>query len=242
MQIIKLNATDSTNSFLKQMTHDGLVSDHTFVVAKHQTNGRGQMGRFWSSEVGKNLTFSMFKDFSEFEVSFPFYISMAVSLAILKTLKSLQIPGVCIKWPNDILSASQKVCGILIENSFKNKLNASIIGVGLNVNQIEFNTIAKASSLKKITGKTYDLETVLQAVVKHMLAYLKLLERGCFDDLKQEYEANLFRKNKPSTFKDLRGVLFSGVIQGVTKHGKLEVLLDDNLLKEFDLKEIILLY
>ena len=242
MHIIKLNAIDSTNSFLKEMISKGIVADYTVVTAEQQTNGRGQMGTVWESDKGKNLIFSMFKDLSMHDVEFPFYISMAISLAILKTLKALNIPDLKIKWPNDILSADKKICGILIENVIKNKLSSTIIGIGVNVNQTNFENLQKASSLKNITGIHYNLDEILQSIVKYTKEYSSVLINEAYDVVKNEYETSLFRKNKPSTFKNTEGVLFSGFIKGVTKYGKLQVILEDEIVKKFDLKEITLLY
>lgn len=242
MRIIKLNAIDSTNSFLKDMICNERVEDYTIVVAAHQTRGRGQMGTVWDSERGKNLMFSVFKDLSIHVVEFPFYISMAISLAIFKALESFNIPDLRIKWPNDILSADKKICGILIENVIKNKLNSTVIGIGVNVNQTEFINLPRASSLKNITGIHYDIDEVLQRIITHTMHYAGLLQDEQYEVVKDEYEANLFRKNKPSTFKTAKGDLFPGFVKGVTKYGKLQVLLEDNIVKKYDLKEITLLY
>lgn len=242
MPIIKLNAIDSTNNYLRKLINETDVADYTVVMTNEQTQGRGQMGTVWSSENGKNLMFSVFKDLNKYDVEFPFYISMAFSLAILKTFKTLNIPDLHIKWPNDILSADKKICGILIENVIKNKLNSTIIGVGINVNQTDFKNLPKASSLKKITGVHYNLDEILQLVINYTKEYSSLLQQGKYELVKNEYETNLFRKNKPSTFKDAEGALFSGFIKGVTKYGKLQVILEDEIVKKFDLKEITLLY
>lgn len=242
MPIIKLNAIDSTNSYLRQLCSEKALKDYTIVVAEHQTQGRGQMGTVWDSDKGKNLMFSLFKDLSMHDVEFPFYICMAISLAIVRTFKALNIPDLSIKWPNDILSADKKICGILIENVIKNKLNSTIIGVGVNVNQTEFKNLPKASSLKNITGLHYDLDEILHGIIKHTKYYSKLLQEEHYDTVKTEYEHLLFRKNKPSTFKNAEGELFSGFIKGVTKYGKLQVILEDEIVKKFDLKEIELLY
>ncbi|ULC58932.1 biotin--[acetyl-CoA-carboxylase] ligase [Flaviramulus sp. BrNp1-15] len=242
MQIIKLNAIDSTNSFLKEMISKEFVADYTIVVTKQQTSGRGQMGTVWKSETGKNLMFSLFKDLSMHDIEFPFYINMAICLAVFKTLKALNIPSLSIKWPNDILSANKKICGILIENVIKNKLNSTIIGIGVNVNQTEFKDLPKASSLKSITGVHYNLDEILLSIIKDTKYYSSVLQQEKYDDVKNEYEANLFRKNKPSTFKNAEGLMFSGFIKGVTKYGKLQVILEDEVVKKFDLKEITLLY
>ncbi|UWX54107.1 hypothetical protein NYZ99_13850 [Maribacter litopenaei] len=64
MQIIKLDATESTNTFLKELAKSGSVEDYTVVWAKNQTKGRGQMDGKWQTEAGKNLTFSVLKKVS----------------------------------------------------------------------------------------------------------------------------------------------------------------------------------
>lgn len=242
MRIIKLNAIDSTNSFLKEMVCNEVVEDYTVVVADHQTQGRGQMGTTWQSESGKNLMFSLFKDLSVHVVEFPFYISMAISLALLKALQTFNIPDLRIKWPNDILSADKKICGILIENVIKNRLNYTIIGIGVNVNQTEFDALPQASSLKNIMGFPYNLDEILHRVMEYTQFYSQLLQEGQYDLVKSEYESFLFRKDKPSTFKNSNGDLFAGFVRGVTKYGKLLVEIEDGIIKKFDLKEVALLY
>src|SRR5690606_22019676 len=162
MRVIKLNAIDSTNSYLRRLSHEESLEDYTVVTAEHQTEGRGQMGTVWNSENSKNLMFSVFRDTSKIQLEHPFLISMVTSLAILKALQRFSISRLSIKWPNDILSEDKKICGILIESVIKqNSLSNTIIGVGLNVNQTDFKNLPKASSLKLITGNVFDLEEVL---------------------------------------------------------------------------------
>ncbi|GAA3579577.1 biotin--[acetyl-CoA-carboxylase] ligase [Snuella lapsa] len=243
MPIIKLNAIDSTNSYLRQLIVKENLEDFTAVIAEKQTDGRGQMGTVWESEAAKNLTFSVFKDITQQQLEYPFYISIVTSLALIQTLKSFSIPKLSVKWPNDILSENKKICGILIENVIKqNVVSASVIGIGLNVNQTAFNALPNASSLKEISGIVYDLDEVAYEVLKYLKKYFKILKKGRLKALKEEYEGHLFRKNKPSTFKDAEGLMFSGFIKHVTDSGMLQVLLEDDIVKAFDLKEITLLY
>ena len=243
MLIVKLDAIDSTNSYLRKLSAKETVDDYTTVVAKKQTQGRGQMGTVWSSQTSKNLTFSVFKDVSKLHLEHPFYISIVTSLALLKTLQFFSISRLSIKWPNDILSEDKKICGILIENVIKqNNINASVIGIGLNVNQTKFENLPKASSLRMISGKVFDLDEMVHVILKNLKYYFLLLEKGQYDVLKNDYETYLFRKNKPSTFKDEEGLVFSGFIKGVSESGKLQVLLEDDITKEFNLKTITLLY
>jgi BirA family transcriptional regulator, biotin operon repressor / biotin---[acetyl-CoA-carboxylase] ligase len=243
MCIIKLNAIDSTNTYLKQISSEKVIEDYTTVTANYQTHGRGQMGTIWDSEKGKNLMCSVFKECSKVSIKNQFYISMVTSLAIVKTLQSFSIPKLRVKWPNDILSENKKVCGILIEIVIKNnQLEASIIGIGLNVNQTEFKHLPNASSLKIITGTVFNIDELLKLLIKNLKYYFTILEKRNLKVLKTEYENLLFRKDKPSTFKDATGVMFSGFINGISNSGKLQVTLEDEILKEFDLKEVQLFY
>ncbi|TYA67680.1 biotin--[acetyl-CoA-carboxylase] ligase, partial [Seonamhaeicola marinus] len=189
------------------------------------------------------LTFSVFKDISGFYLEHPFYISMVAALALIKTLNFFGIPKISVKWPNDILSENKKICGVLIENVIKNnKMTASIIGMGLNVNQTEFENLPKASSLKIITGRVFSIDEVAITIINNLKFYFEFLKAGNTAIIKNEYVNYLFRKNKPSTFLDAEGCMFSGFIKGVTNTGNLKVLLENNIVKTFDLKEIQLLY
>ena len=243
MSIIKLNAIDSTNAYLKKLSVGNRVDDYTVVVAKQQTQGRGQMGTIWDSKSSKNLTFSVLKTNLNLPIEQQFYLSMVTALALFKQLKRLNIPKLFIKWPNDILSADKKVCGVLIENTIKqSKMESSVIGIGLNVNQLQFDNLPRASSLKLITGVTYNLDEILIDFIEDLKMYFKFLEEKDFERIKDEYNSKLFRKNKPSTFKNAKGELFSGYIKGISESGGLIVLLEDAVLKTFNLKEITLMY
>ena len=135
------------------------------------------MGTIWDSESSKNLTFSVYKDISQYKLLHPFYISIVTSLALLKTLHFFSITKLSVKWPNDILSENKKICGILIENVVKqNKFHESFIGIGLNVNQTEYKNLPNASSLKIISGRFYDLDEVAHVIIKNLKHYFLLLK------------------------------------------------------------------
>ncbi len=243
MHLIKLNAIGSTNSYLRQICAKREMQDFTVVLTSHQTEGRGQMGTSWSSQKGKNLTISVYKRIQTLPIDSGFYISMSTSLAIIRTLKRFNIPRLFVKWPNDILSEDKKICGILIENLIKNgKIEASILGIGLNVNQVEFQKLPKASSLKIITGRIFDNDELLNLIIEDLRFYFQKLDKSEFRNLKREYEKFLFRKNKPSTFKDKEGNMFPGYIKGINETGQLKVLTEDGIIKEYDLKGVELLY
>ena len=155
MKLIKINATNSTSSFLKELAQNSSLSEVTIAVANNQTSGRGQMNNSWISEPYKNLTFSLFTPLKKIRIEHQIYLNFAVSLAIYDTLCTCEVPNLYIKWPNDIMSDNKKICGILIENTFSHSLiKNTIIGIGLNVNQEKFHeSLVNASSLKNILKK-----------------------------------------------------------------------------------------
>lgn len=242
-RIIKLDATDSTNQYLKDLLQTKNAVDSTVVVAKKQLKGRGQMGAVWESENGKNLTFSVLKSFDLLHVEHQFNLNLMVSLAVCDVLNQFSLPDVRVKWPNDILSGSSKICGILIENILKGQLvQHSIIGIGLNVNQTSFDNLGNAASLKMISGRTFDLDELLQMILERIRIRFLNIQEKTVNQLLPEYEQYLFRKDKPSTFKDAEGAMFMGFIRGVSDTGKLVLELEDRVFKEFGLKEVSLLY
>ena len=243
MEIIKLNATNSTNTYLKNLIKEKPVEDLSCVWALSQTQGRGQQGATWVAEPGKNLTFSLLKKFEVLPSEYHFLLNMEVSLAIFRALKKLYIPDLAVKWANDILSAKKKICGILIENTLqKEAITASIIGIGLNVNQLFFGELPHVSSLQKIMGHPFDLEEVLLLIGHELEAALLSLSPTRFEAVLWEYHSHLFRKDKPSTFEYPNGQRFMGYIRGVDHNGQLQVEQEDALMSSFSLKEVKLLY
>ena len=243
MEIIKLNPTNSTNTYLKNLLKEKQVKDLSCIWALSQTQGRGQQGAKWISEPGKNLTFSVLKKFENLPSEYHFLLNMEVSLAIFRALKKLYIPDLAVKWANDILSSKKKICGILIENTLhKEQISSSIIGIGLNVKQVFFNDLPNVSSLQKIMGHPFDLEEVLLLICQELEVSLKSLSPTRFETMLDEYHTYLFRKDKPSTFEYPNGERFMGYIRGVSHNGQLQVEQEDALMSSFSLKEIKLLY
>src|SRR5690606_8606593 len=190
-----------------------------------------------------NLTFSVLKNFKKLMAIDQFHINICVSLAIYEALSQINVPDLMIKWPNDIMSGRHKICGILIENVLSGPdINSSIIGIGLNVNQLTFKNLPDVSSLKLLTGITFDLDELLFLIIDRLKINLGTIMDDDFEALKSSYGNKLFRKDKPSTFKNGKGELFMGFIKGVSDCGKLLILLEDDILQEFDLKQVRLLF
>lgn len=242
MKLIKLDAIDSTNEFLKALSNKQELENFTVITAENQTKGKGQMGSIWASETSKNLIMSILvKDFLS-DINQIFNLNIAISLAVIEVLETLNIPNLSIKWPNDIMSYNKKIGGILIENSIKSDGNiVSIVGLGLNVNQTNFENLPKASSLAVICNTDFNKEKLLFSIVDCLENKIK----GCTnkkDFLWESYSNKLFKKGIPMPFSDQKKNHFMGIIQGVSQIGKLEVILEDDSVSEFDIKEIQMLY
>ena len=243
MHIIKVSATESTNSFSREWYHTNKNLAPFCIVAFEQTAGRGQRGAGWISNAGENLTMSMVYPFPAVEPEAQFVLSAVVGLTIIEVLKELKINHLKLKWPNDIMSANFKVGGILIENILNNgRITASIIGIGLNVNQFLFPNLPKAASLKTITGKDFDVENVMNSVIKNLEKKLKSLESISVKNILIDYEKHLFRRNKVSTFQLPSGKFLTGIIKGVSATGLLKLEEEEGDIKLYDLKELKLLF
>ena len=242
MKLIKLDAIDSTNEFLKGLSNKEDLENFTVVTAENQTKGKGQMGAVWNSEVGKNLIMSVLvKDFLT-EINEIFNLNIAVATAVITALKKQNIPNLSIKWPNDILSANKKIGGILIENSIKSDGTIlSIVGLGLNVNQTNFEGLPKASSLAVVMEHELNKEELLSAIVTQLEANVEESKQNP-TSLRQQFVDLLFKKGEPMPFTNQKEEKFMGIIQGISPIGRLQVLLEDDSVAEFDIKEIQMLY
>jgi BirA family biotin operon repressor/biotin-[acetyl-CoA-carboxylase] ligase len=240
MKIIKLDAIDSTNSFLKELSQNTSLENYTIVTTKAQKKGRGQMGEKWVSEPGKNLICSVYVAFDGFPIEDKVLVNYAVSLAIIDTLREFELPNLAIKWPNDILSSSQKICGVLIENVMQGKeIKSVIIGIGINVNQEIFpSQLKNVTSIKKEIMSAVDLDDLLNKLVDELKKTIAFITNSSTNVLKKGYLKWLYKKNIPTMFKKSKDVLFMGKIVGVSLQGKLQIELEDESIQEFGIKEV----
>ena len=200
------------------------------------------MGSIWVSEKGKNLIMSVLvKDFI-FDAIKVFNLNFVVSLAVISALKNLNIPNLSIKWPNDIMSDDKKIGGILIENSFRSDSTInSIIGIGINVNQTDFNLLPQASSLTLITQNKVDRNKLLLNIVDILKTNINTWEKSS-TMLITNYNNLLFKKSVIMQFQNKDNTRFNGIIRGVSSDGKLEIISELGMKVDFDIKEIQMIY
>ena len=245
VQIKWVETIDSTNNELARHISD--FDNLSVLAARYQEAGRGQRGNHWKSAAGENLTFSMmFKPgtppFPSISATEQFPISEAATRAVSTFVRGQGVP--CrIKWPNDIYVGDRKICGMLIENQLdaRGNISSCIIGIGLNLNQIDFPPeLMNPTSLRKVTGQMYDPESSLQGVCDCLAEQLLRL---CTPEgkaaLRQDYLSDLYRLGEWHAYTDCRcGQVFQGRIKGISEGGKLLVEMPDGQINAFGFKEI----
>jgi BirA family biotin operon repressor/biotin-[acetyl-CoA-carboxylase] ligase len=243
MRIIKVSATESTNTLAREWYHTNKNKESFCVAAKEQTLGRGQRGSGWVSNAGENLTMSMVYLNPAVNIQDQFVLSASVGMAILNALEDFNLKKLKLKWPNDIMAANFKIGGILIENILNNgRIIASIIGVGLNVNQVSFPMLPKAASIKSLTEDDIEIDHIMKKIIFHLQKSLDLLKVTSAEVIIENYEEVLFRKGIVSTFELINGEFLTGIISGITSTGLLKVQVEDEKMKLYDLKELKLLF
>lgn len=238
-KLVKLEEVDSTNTYLqKVLTLNPNEIEGVVITTINQYQGKGQRGNEWNTKSGENLTFSILLK-PNLLIQHQFLISKVISLGIVDFLNELGLKKIKIKWPNDIYCGDNKIAGILIENTIrKNNIYNSIVGIGLNVNQLVFDTHLKnpTSLLKELACKPLNLDEVLNQILFFIEKRYLALKSNKIGLINSAYLNLLYRLKETAIFK-INDVVIEAKIVGVNENGKLQLSIS-NELKEFDLKEI----
>lgn len=225
--VIELQSVDSTNIYALNKVHAGLAQHGMAIFAHEQVAGKGQRGKLWVSEKGKNINLSVIIKLHSLNISGQFQLSACTAIAILDFFKHYAGNDTRIKWPNDLYWQDRKAGGILIENVIRNKESGNaiwewaVIGIGININQTAFpEDLKNPVSLKQITGKTFDtLELAMELLAKLNSLYHQLISSG-FENIYNEYLLHLYKKNETVKLKKDNRV-FDALIKTVTPSGQL---------------------
>ena len=238
LKYIHLEQIDSTNAYLQRQQSEHDIRNWV-VSTDEQTAGKGMGSNGWESEVGKNLTFSLALDMGFLPAERQFLLSEAVPLGIIEVLDTL-LPSekLSIKWPNDIYFENRKLAGILINSTIKaNMMDISIIGIGLNVNQMKFQDWpTHPISLKMVTGKEYDLKPLLEQIAERILIKVQQLQ-STPTSIEKNYLKRLFRYRTWADY-EVEGKVLRLFMTGIDSFGRLQLLDTENKPYCFDIKEI----
>ncbi len=229
----------STNAYALNLVSKNKPSEGTVISTYKQLQGRGQIGSKWESEPDKNITLSIILYPTFIEARRQFILNQVISLAVYDFITKYTDKTVKVKWPNDIYIENNKVSGILIQNSLSSSyLRSSIIGIGVNVNQVNYSTNASnATSLKLVTHQDFILDDLVASLCKCVEVRYIQLRSGFNQKLNDDYLKNLYRYQKKSLFQRANGSSFEGSITGISAIGKLLIRHADGE-EAFGLKEI----
>ncbi len=239
-KIIQFEKINSTNDYASKVLLEKSIGEGSIIWALNQTEGKGQKGNKWESEISKNLTFSIVLKPNKILPVKQFYLNMAVSLSLVDFLKSiLTNQNIYIKWPNDIYVDNKKIAGILIENQIiANEIENSIIGIGLNVNQYKFSeNIPNPTSLKILKSFDFELNTLLVDFLNFIENRIQQLYNFEFDSLKSNYRTSLLYFGELKQFKYKNEIIYARIID-INTYGKLILQTENQIVVECDLKEV----
>jgi BirA family biotin operon repressor/biotin-[acetyl-CoA-carboxylase] ligase len=244
MNLRHFEEVDSTNVRLKALLLEERIPDETIIMADLQTAGRGQAGTVWESTKGLNLTFSLLTyHIPPLPVSDHFFLSQVIALSLKETC-DLYLPDnnhspFTIKWPNDIFWNDRKIAGILIENDITDtELYHSIIGIGVNINQLDFKELApQAVSLREITGEEQDRFLFLERFLERFRHYRPSIKTLTTRSIRATYREALYRKGVQASYQDADGV-FTATLEEVCADGRLMLRPDCEKIRYYSFKEV----
>lgn len=217
--IIYLTECHSTNDEAIRLFKSGRATEGSIVYTEKQTKGKGQRGNRWYSEPAKNLTFSLVLTPLFLDATEQFDLNMAISVGVQEVLAAY-VEGTRIKWPNDFVHISQgKLGGMLIENSVSGQgIDMSVVGLGLNINQVDF-PFPTATSLAKIGGSAIYLDEFFKVLITSLEKYYLILKQGKRREIRRMYLSQLYRFGQWAEYAD--NDVFVGKIIGVSPSGEL---------------------
>lgn len=221
--LVILDEVASTNTFLMQQKN---VAHATCVAAHIQTKGKGRRGRTWVSQLGASLTFSLVWRFQCGAAALS-GLSLAIGVALMRTLVSLGIQQAQLKWPNDVLVAGKKLAGILIElQGDLDGPSTAVIGVGINLNLPKklMETIDQPTTdLNTVSNNPINQNILLGTLLKHLAEVLSRFEQLGFVGLRDEWIDCHAYHQQPVRMLLPNGTEVLGVVKNVADDGILLV-------------------
>ncbi len=230
MRIFRFDEIDSTNSYLKGVKD---LKNYDMAIAKTQSAGRGRRGNHWKSEEGAALFSFALKEEKYLSIDEYIKLPLIVGISVLKALEDMSGQEHMFKWTNDVYLNNKKVSGILVE-----KIEGFfIIGIGINVNNMEFDEISnKATSLRKESGRDYDISDIVSRVVMEFKKeYSDFLTGGWLEILHRINKKNYLYGREITI--DLRSREERGVAYEINQDGTLQVEIG-GVVKDYSVGEI----
>ena len=229
--LLFLRETDSTNRRAYRMAEED-ATEGTTVIADRQKNGKGRMGREWVSPSGVNLYLSIVLRPAIDPARAP-QLTFVAAVATLEAIKkSLPDLNPVIKWPNDILINSKKVCGILTEMSSEvDRVRFVVLGLGININMegraFPEELKRRASSLLIESGGEVDRVRLTSALLSEIERHYTIFKEEGFGPILEKWRKNCTAIGREATVRQFDDVM-RGTITGVDDSGALLLKRGDN--------------
>lgn len=232
-----LDSVDSTNNYAMAALHAGLAKHGMAWYARHQDSGKGQRGKHWISQPGKNIIMSFVFEPPVLFSSRSFLFNAVISNACYTFLNAHIKNEVKVKWPNDLYIRDRKAGGILIENIYKGTTwKWAVVGIGINVNQVDFpDTLKNPGSMKMLTGENYDTIELAKELYQIILQAVVDIGHSAMSEIIKTYNDNLYLANHTVRLRKQNAV-FETTIEGVNEHGQL--LTSDRMPRQFEFGDV----
>jgi BirA family biotin operon repressor/biotin-[acetyl-CoA-carboxylase] ligase len=230
----------STNDVVAEWARDGARSI-CLAAADEQTRGRGRGGRRWFTPAGSALAFSLLLDLAPgFDPTYLGRVSGLGALAVCEALEKSYDLSPQIKWPNDVLLAGKKVCGILPEAHWSGeRLQALILGIGINVasNSVPPQAALNfpATCIEEFIGKPISAADLLRVVLQRLLALKPGLNTAGFLTAWQD---RLAYKGERVIVNSGEGQSLEAELVGLARDGGLKIQLQNGKTRVFQAGEI----
>lgn len=233
-KIIDFQTLSSTNAYLKENYHT--LPHGAVVTTARQIAGKGRFNREWYSNRDLVLSILIKENLKLSEIP---QLGLVCAAAVFETLK-IYDSDLSIKWPNDVLTKGRKIAGILLESIIdNNRLNCLIIGIGVNVNTVDYpaELSHKSTSLKLLTGDTYNIEKLRAELLGHINQFYNefKLDNHRYADICIE---NSVLVGKEVVFHNFCSVK-KGKVLSILKNGNILIEID-GIPKEYNYGEISL--
>lgn len=223
-----VNITDSTNDDAKVAVRTG-CPDRTVFLADEQRSGRGRLGRSWIAPAGSSLLVSVVLH----RPLPPIALTAATSVAVAGAIRSITGRAAQVKWPNDVMVADRKVCGILTEVVLHEGCPRTIVGIGLNVNldPAAAGLPPTATSLSAGAGRAFSRQELLTAILTRLDGCLAMTDAQFAPYVWHRWHELLWRRDQTIRV-DQEGSSISGIVDGIGASGALLVRLADGSVVE----------
>lgn len=237
-EIYSYESTDSTMDIAHRLAQSG-SPEGTVVFSEGQAKGRGRMGRQWLSPKGKGIYFSFLLKPKVAPNEAP-KITLMAAVAVARAIRTATDLSALIKWPNDILIAGRKICGILTEMSAEvNTVRYLILGIGINVNTDKEHLPKGASSLKIESGRNITRLELAKELLREMEKQYHRFKTKGFEEIITEWRAlsYMFGERVKVTCQDKR---IEGYAVDIDQNGALVVRMDNGFAQHIMAGDVLL--